>query len=61
MRVLSTSLIGYATMIDQIASLENEEKRLKAVQKGQDLHAKLITNAKFWKLAHHSNVSVRAQ
>ena len=58
LRVVSTSLIGYGTMLDQISSLENEEKRLKVVQKGQELHTKLITNAKFWKLAHHTNVSV---
>lgn len=58
-RVQCVSLIGYGGILDQISLLESEDKQLKIAQKAQELHFKLISNSKFWKLAHHQNVLVR--
>ena len=58
-RVLSTSLISYGLFIEQLVFLEDEVKKMKALEKASGLHSNILRDPKFWKLAHHANQSVR--
>lgn len=52
-RVVVCTLNGYAAFVD--LAFPSKE----AVEKGKHFHTLILTNSKFWKLAHHNNIMVR--
>ena len=58
-RVLSTSLLSYGLFIEQLVLLEEEGKKMKALEKAGNMHSNILKDPKFWKLAHHNNLTVR--
>ena len=57
-RVTSTSLLSYGALLDIIVSLNDEAKRQKVIDKSCEMNSMILTDAKFWKHAHHSNLIV---
>ena len=57
-RVLSTSLVSYGLFIEQLVFLEDTGKKMKALEKMGLMHSNILKDPKFWKLAHHSNLTV---
>ena len=57
-RVLSTSLLSYGLFIEQLVLLE-EGKKMKALEKAGNMHSNILKDSKFWRLAHHNNLTVR--
>ena len=58
-RVLSTSLVSYGLFIEQLVYLEDSSKKMKALEKVGFMHSNILKDPKFWKLAHHSNLTVK--
>ena len=57
-RVLGTSLLSYGLFIEQLVLLEGN-KKMKALEKAGNMHSNILKDPKFWKLAHHNNLTVR--
>ena len=57
-RVLGTSLLSYGLFIEQLVLCEGN-KKMKALEKAGNMHSNILKDPKFWKLAHHNNLTVR--
>lgn len=60
-RVLATTLIAYGTLLDLMTSSASGDvaKQSKILGKSAETHCNILKESKFWKLAHHSNDTIR--